>query len=196
MLELPNLSIIFAKLLSLAAQSNPSISTEKLEGRSFSIAIDELPQDIGIQVINGKILALHDDQIINADVTISGNIKAIIHMIKDEESGLDSDELYINGKISAAKHFQHFLAALSIDWQGFFARFLPESRAGKVADAVEQSLHFAKGGVEQLGKSLTRYIIEDKKLVVTRSEFLSLRNDTEQLMQRIEKLLTQLDKTL
>lgn len=195
MLPLPDLSTLFAKLLTLAIQSNPNVSTDKLEGRRFAIAIDELPQDIAIQVQNGEVIALADDHVAEADVIISGNIKAILNMIKNED-GLDSDELYISGKISAAKHFQHFLASLSIDWHGFFGRFLPDEHADKAADAVQQALHFAKGGVEQLGSNLKRYLIEEKQLLVTRGEFTTLQRDTEQLTTRLDELLIQLEHRL
>lgn len=186
-----SLSKLFAMLLNLAVDLNQQADTAVLEGRSFAVAIDELPQDIGIKVENGKIVALADEHIPDADVTVSGNIKAIINMIQNED-GLDSDELYIAGKISTAKHFQHFLASLSVDWRGFFAKFMSEDNAGKFADAVEQSLHFAKGSAEQFGEGLKKYLLEDKQLFVTRTEFETLRDSVDTLNARLDALLQKL----
>lgn len=193
MLTLPSLSKGFATLLNLATKTNQQIDMTPLEGRSFSLAIDELPQDIAIKIENGKVEELSAENL--ADVTISGNIKAIINMIQDEADGLDSDELYISGKIGAAKHFQHFLADLSIDWQGFFSQFLPKEIADKTAEAVEQGIHFAKASAEQLAENVKHYILSDKKLLVTRSEYLQFKQETEQLTEKIEQLLKQLNTT-
>lgn len=190
-LPTPSLSKLFAMLLNLAIDINQDADTDALEGRSFAVAIDELPQDIGITVENGKVVALDDAHIPDADVTVSGNIKAIINMIQNED-GLDNDELYIAGKISTAKHFQHFLASLSIDWQGFFAKFMPEDSASKFADAIEQSIHFAKGSAEQFGEGLKKYLLEDKKLFVTRTEFEALRDSVDALNARLDALLEKL----
>lgn len=184
MLTQPSLSAVFATLLNLAAANNRYVEVAPLSGRSFVIAINELPQDIAITVENDKFTALADDDITHADVTISGSIKAVVNMIQDAD-GLDNDELYIVGKIAAAKQLQHFLASLSVDWQGFFSRFLPDEIAAKVADACEQGLHFARGGAEQLAEALKRYIIEDQQLLVRRQEMQQLRNDIAKLQLRL-----------
>ncbi len=195
---LPRLSLshLFAALLNLAAETNRRADVAPLEGRSFAIVIDELPQDIAIRVANGKVLALDEDKVIHADVTVSGNIKAIVNMIQDEASGLDSDELYITGKISTAKYFQHFLASLSVDWQGFFGKFLPDTMAGKAAEATEQGLHFVRGGGEKLVAGLRTYLLEEKKLLVTRSEFKQLQRQIHQLHQYLDELLKRFKPTL
>lgn len=192
MLPTLSLSTIFTKLLNLAVETNPNIDLLPLEGRSFAITIDELPQDIGIKVINQHIIALTDDEIASADVTVSGNIRAIINMIQNESDGLENDDLYIAGKISTAKNFQHFLASLRIDWQGFFAKFLPEQVAYKTADVVEQSLQFAKGSSEQLIDSLKSYLLEDKKLFVSRSEFKQHQTTLLTFTHRLDAILQQL----
>lgn len=191
MLPTPSLSKLFSVLLNLAAETNRQADITPLEDRSFAIAIDELPQDIGIHVKNGKVLPLEAAEIVTADVTVSGNVKAIINMIQNEETGLDNDELYIAGKISTAKHFQHFLASLSVDWQGFFAKFLPDELATKTADAVEQGLQFAKGSGEKLLENLRKYLIEDKQLLVSQAEFQELKQQIQQLNHSLDKLLHQ-----
>ncbi|MGY0400207.1 MAG: SCP2 sterol-binding domain-containing protein, partial [Ostreibacterium sp.] len=157
-----SLSKLFARLINIATSYNKTTDLTPLEGCSFVIAVDELPQDIGIHVAKGKILALSGDEMSQADVTVSGNIKAIINMIQNEGTAFDSDELYIAGKISTAKHFQHFLATLVIDWQSFFSQFMSEKLANKTADALTQGIHFAKGGAEQLKQDFKRYLLEDK----------------------------------
>ncbi len=189
--NLPNLSGIFATLLNVATETNRHVDATPLEGRSFAIAIDELPQDIAIKVENGKVIGLTEDEVIGADVTVSGNIKAIINMIQNEETGLDSDELYIAGKVSTAKYFQHFLASLSVDWQGFFAKFLPDELASKTADAIEQGIEFAKGSGEKLAESLRTYLLDEKKLLVTQSEFQQFKQQVQQLHHRLDTLLNQ-----
>lgn len=186
------LSTIFAKLLNLAAETNEQIALTALEGRSIAISIDEFPQDIAIKISQGVVLPIDDDEQADVDVTISGNIKAILNMIQHEETGLDSDELYIAGKISTAKQFQHFLASLSIDWEGFFGRFLPESLANKTAEAVQQGIHFAKGSAEQITQSLQDYLIDEKKLFVTQAEFNEFSSGITVLNRRLETLLDKL----
>lgn len=189
MLPLPSLSKAFAALLNLAAKVQPQIDITPLEGRSFTVAIDELPQDIAICVENGRVNAIADEQLADVDVIISGSLKAVIYMITHENDGLENDDLYIMGKISTARQFQHFLASLTLDWQGFFAQFMPDDKAAKAADAVEQGLHVAKGSAEQLGRGIKNYVINDKKWVVTNDELDALRADIQALNRRLDALL-------
>ncbi len=192
----PSLSQIFATLLNLATTNNRHVDVAQLTGRRLIIAIDELPQDIAVTVRDKRFYALSDDDAVQqADVTISGNLKAILTMIQNKDSDLQSDELYIAGKISVAKDFQHFLASLTIDWQGFFGQLLPGTIANKVGSAVEQGLHFARGSTEQLAESLKRYLIEDKKIFVTRHEFTQWQVQINDFNQRVNRLLTALHST-
>lgn len=184
----PSLSVVFAKLLALAIRANPTVDTSHLEGRSFALNIDEFPQVIGIKFEHNQISALNHDALSTADVTLSGNIKAILTMIKGDEDSLNNEDLYLAGKMSSAKHFQQFLSALSVDWQGFFSQILPSPLAEKTAEAVEQGLDFAKDGLETLTQQLKCYLIEDKKLFISRAEFESLHQQTRQLVNRIERL--------
>ncbi len=183
---LPTLSSAFATLLNLAKKTQPNIDTSPLEGRSFCVAIDELPQDISIRIADDKVVALEENEL--PDVTISGSLKAIIYMITHENDGLENDDLYIAGKIGTARQFQHFLASLSIDWQTFFSQFLPDDMATKTAEVWEQGLHAAKGGAEQLGESLKDYIVNEKKIVVTKPELDDLKRGIGKLHQRLDDL--------
>lgn len=187
---LPSFSAAFATLLNVAIKVHPNMDTAPLEGRSFCVAIDELPQDIAIRIDNGRVFALDEAEV--ADVTVSGSLKAIIYMMSHENDGLDSDELYIAGKISTARQFQHFLAGFSLDWQAFFAQFMPEAQATKTADVVAQGLHVARGGAEQLGQSIQDYLIHDKKWLVQQPELDELADGIADLHQRLDVLLTNL----
>lgn len=186
------LSRVFAQLLNLACKNNAEIDLTPLEGRSFVLSIDECPQDIAIWVQHQQISPLAEEAIADADVVISGNIKAILAMIQDSDDGLDSDELYIAGKINTAKRFQHFLGSLSIDWENFLNQFLPADMASQGAEAIEQGLHFAKGSAEQLKQHLQHYIIHEKKLVVTRAELQTLSHGIAAINQRLDRLIARL----
>lgn len=182
----PSFSVAFATLLNAASKVHPDIDTAALEGRSFCVAIDELPQDIAIRVDEGLVVALEEAEV--ADVTISGSLKAIVYMISHTEDGLENDDLYIAGKISTARQFQQFLAGFSLDWQRFFAQFMPEAQAAKTAAAVEQGLHVAKGSAEQLGQGIKDYLLHEKKLVVQQPELDELADGIAELHQRLDEL--------
>lgn len=182
-----NLSKAFVALLNLGLKAQPNINIESLEGRSFAIAIDELPQDIAIRIENATISAVEEQDIPQVDVTISGSLKAIIAMIQNSDDGLESDDLYIIGKISTAKLFQQFLASFSLDFQSFFAQFMSEENASKTATFVEQGLHVAKGGIERVGMCIKEYV-EKKQLVVNNTELSAMRDEIMQLHQRIDAL--------
>lgn len=191
---LPSFSVAFATLLNVAIKVHPDMDTVPLEGRSFCVAIDELPQDIAIRIDHGRVLALEEAEV--ADVTVSGSLKAVIDMMNHENEGLDSDDLYIAGKISTARQFQHFLASFSVDWQAFFAQFMPEAQAAKTADVLAQGIHAAKGSIEQLGLGVKvgvkDFLIHDKKLLVQRSELDELADGIVDLHQRLDALLATL----
>lgn len=186
------LSRIFAQLLNLAHRNNSELDIAPLEGRSFVLSIDELPQDIAIVVQNNTITSLPEEHIPEADVIISGNIKAILAMIQDTDDGLESDELYIAGKINTAKRFQTFLGSLSVNWENFLNQFLPDDMAQKGAAAIEQGLHFAKGSVEQLNQHLQHYLIHEKKILVTQSELHELKQSIKTLNQRLDNCFNKL----
>lgn len=194
MLPTPSLSHAFAVLLNLAAKTNPQADTTPLEGRSFAIAIDELPQDIAITVENGQVLAVEEEHVADADVIVSGNFKSVLNMIQDQDDGLDSDELYISGKINTARRFQQFLGALGVNWQGFFAQFMDETKAATLADIVEQSLHVAKGGAERLAERMKQFVIHDRQWLVSQAEIVALQRDIAQLHQRLDALAAKLDR--
>lgn len=189
---LPTLSNAFATLLNIANKAHPTIDTHAIEGRSFCVAIDELPQDIAIRIDNGRVVALEDNEV--PDVTISGSLKAILYMITNEQDGLENDDLYISGKISTARQFQQFLAGFSLDWQGFFSQFMSDDNATRAASVVEQGIHVAKGGAEALKTHLRSYLIDDKKILVTRPEFDEWADGVSVLFSRIDHLLTKIEK--
>lgn len=190
---LPSLSRALVGLLNAVIEENAAFDLNQLEGRSLAITIDELPQDIAFQVQNQRLQELPVEQLHTADVTISGNIKAIINMLQDADTGLESDELYITGKISTAKHFQHFLSSLSLDWQAIFRKMLPEPLAEKVGDAVTQGLHFSKGAAEQMGERLKTYLLDEKKYLVRKSELAQLSQDIQALHQQLDRVAKKLD---
>lgn len=191
---LPTLSNAFATLLNIANKTHPVIDTSVLEGHSFCLAIDELPQDIAIRIDNERVLVLDEAEV--PDVTISGSLKAVLYMIANEQDGLENDDLYISGKISTARQFQHFLSGFSLDWQAFFAQFMSDDNASKTAEALEQGLHAAKGGVDELKAGLKRYLIDEKKLLVARPELDKLAAEITRLHERLDQLLTQVDDQL
>ncbi len=191
MIKIPTLSEAFSALLNVAAKTQPHIDTGTLEGRSLCVAIDELPQDVSIRIEAGRVVPLAEDEL--PDVTISGSLKAIIYMISHENDGLENDDLYIAGKIGTARQFQHFLASFSLDWQAFFNQFMPEGMASKTAEAVQQGLHVARGGVEELGQRVKDYVINDKQWLVTQPEFEQLREGIADFNHRLDVLLNRLD---
>lgn len=194
MLPALSLSQLFAAVLNMAVKANPDADTTVLEGRSFAIAIDELPQDIAITIENAQIIAVPEEAVSNADVIVSGNIKAILEMIKNQDDGLEDDALYISGKISTAKRFQQFLGTLGMNWQVFLTQFMSEDKANKLAEAIEQSLHVAKGGAEQLGEGLKNYIMHDKQWLVRQVELDELSRGIAALHQRIDELSASLSR--
>ncbi len=189
---LPSFSVVLVNLLNAVIEGNHELDLTNLEGRSLAISIDESPQDIAFYVENQQLKALEESQIHTADVTISGNIKAIINMLQDEDTGLDSDELYITGKISTAKYFQHFLASLSLDWQRIFQKVLPEPAAEKVGNAVAQGIHFSKGAAEQCSEQLRNYLVNEKKYLIKKEELVELAKDIHRLNQRLDSLAKKL----
>lgn len=194
MLPAPSLSRLFAAVLNVAIKTNPEADIAVLEGRSFAIAIDELPQDIAISVENGKVVAVAEDTVPEVDVIISGNFKAVLNMIQDQHEGLEADELYISGKINTAKRFQQFLGSLGIHWQGFFAQFMDEDKAATLADAIEQGLHVAKGGIEQVGEGVKNYVLHEKQWLVSQAELEELKRGTVALHRRLDALSAALSR--
>lgn len=179
------LSNILASLLNLA-NHRQSIDLSDIEGKSIGIDIDESPQTIGLKVENNK---FHGIDYAEVDVTLSGNLKAFLAMIKSADA-LDSDDLMISGKLQAAKRYQKVFSELSFDWEKFLSTFLPKDIAERGAEHIRISLDIAKQMGNDLFVGFSDYAT-DKEWVVSKEEYAQFSHKLQATLARIERLITE-----
>lgn|GEM_PF-6491975 len=186
-----SLSAVFAKLFNLASKQQDNIDLSTLEGRYFTLAIDELPQDINLLVENQQFLPVtkrHTVEEHTADVVISGNIKAVLAMLQGQ-SNIESDDLHITGKISVARDFQRLLSQIASNWQTLCHRFIDAERFSQFSENIEQGIHFAHGSLEKGINAACEHFIKHKKWLVSREEFNDFCQQLGDVENRLEALL-------
>lgn len=180
------LSNILASLLNLANQ-HQAIDLSEIDGKSIGIDIHESPQTIGLKVENGK---FHGIDYAEVDVTLSGNLRAFLAMIKSADA-LESDELMISGKLQAAKRYQQVFSELRFDWEKFLSGFLPQEIAERGAEHIRVSLDIAKQMGDDLLVGFSDYAI-DKEWVVSQAEYAQFQAKLQSTLARVERLLSEL----
>lgn len=181
------LSTILARLLNLANQKQ-AINLSDVEGKSIGIDITESPQSIALLVRDNQ---FHTIEFSEVDVTLSGNLRAFLAMIKDAEA-LDSDDLMISGKLQAAKRYQQVFSQLGVDWEKFFTNFIPKDVAERGVEHLRDGMAFAKQVGDDLFVGLVDYLSSDKALFVQQTEYQIFADRLQSTLSRVDKLLNDL----
>lgn len=191
------LSTIFAKMLNLSAALNPIADISPLEGKSIGIDITELPSKIAMRVENGEFIAC---DYATTDVMISGSTTAFIGMIRDADDGLERDDLYITGKLQAAKRFQEFLSSMRLDWDkvmkklssgDLFEQF--SNNATGIVDIATDILNASKATMQKtVEQGINAFVNNPNSPFVSRPEFEAFSQQLRDVNDRLDALLRRL----
>ena len=191
---LKRLEKLIANLINFDPDSKARLSA--LAGKSVSIRIKKIDQQIHFTINQDGIEFLSDADEFTADVIITGTPLSLIGLINSEQNsqGFPKD-LEIKGDINLAQKIQNLMRDLDIDWEEIFSTYIGDTAARKVLRMWQQGGRLFSDNRRRFGENLSEYLRFESSLLpddLLVDEFTrgvdELRHDVERLKQRIDRL--------
>jgi len=189
----------FNRLLSLDPESVQR--AQPFVGKVFAMCINGLPWTIYLlPSLDG--FQVSTDYQGEVDTTLSGSPFALFRTaISDDRSSLYSGDVKIEGDIELGHKFQKWMRSLDLDWEEELSKYFGDIAAHQVGNFLRDAFSWLRSSGETLMRDASEYVQEETRDVITRVELDGfcqdidkLRNDTERLDLRIERLLDGSDK--
>ena len=162
----------------------------KLEITGINKVLYMLPNDRGIQV-----LTEHEG---SADTVLRGTPVSLFKMglVSNVANLLLKGEIEITGDTRLGHQFKSIFSQMDIDWSGPLANLLGDSLAYQIQQSGNQLTRWGKESVKSVSTSLSEYLQEESRDVVTGTELDifndavdQLRNDVDRLQARVNALV-------
>ena len=184
----------------------------------FNRVLQQDPQAFtAVQALSGKIIAIEvtgtgvswflqfSDQGISVDreysgpvnVTIKARPSALIGLCLNRNSKITkvSPDMEINGDVGLAQEFQQILKKLDIDWEEHFSHWVGDTAAHKLVRFSKLAKNYLSETRHTIAMDISEYLRYEKGILPEREEIElfnnavdSVRDDTERLKQRLERL--------
>ncbi|EXJ16674.1 ubiquinone biosynthesis accessory factor UbiJ [Imhoffiella purpurea] len=181
----------------IALDPEGSAAFAALTGRIIGIELEGFGTRITI-IPSAQRLQIFGTYESEPDCLIRGSLLGLARMGMDErkETQLVKGEVEITGDTTLAQDFSAALAGLQIDWEEQLARVIGDPFAHQVGNRVRAAERWSQRTSDSMTANLREYLQEERRLLPTRYEveaFLSqvdtLRDDTERLAARVERLV-------
>ena len=186
----------------LTLDENCNLLLHPLAGKIIAVHIqpfDEIlyfcPSSDSIQIL---------DQITGEpDTTISGSVWALglMGVSARPMRSVFSGEIKIEGDVQTGKHFQEVFKKLDVDWEKLLAQYVGEDIAGRVAQFFRSGQDWGKEAVETFRLNASEFLQEETRELPAKpeadlfyQEVDQLRNDTDRVQSRLERLSGALSK--
>lgn len=163
------------------------IITIEISGPEYRINLQFHDQGITLmQEFNGK-----------PHVTIRARPVTFLALLKNRNNGTTtSPDMDISGDVALAQDFQKILHSIEIDWEEELSHWIGDTAAHKLGRLVKHTRKFIQETKKTIALDVSEYLRYEKDMLPDREEveeFITavddLRNDTERMQQRIERLL-------
>ena len=170
----------------LAALSDKAIALEFL---NTNIRILIFPHEGGI-----KLCTSHEGKV---NVRIRATLPDMVaYLVSSRDGGqTGTGTLEIIGEVGLAQRFQSIMGRTDYDWEEFLSRYTGDLVARKLGNLVRGAAGFAGKSGNTLRQDISEYLLYEKEILPVREDiemYISsvdkLRNDTERLKLRIERL--------
>ncbi len=179
----------------LSLDSSATKKLSKLNNKSIDIIVTDLKLEMRILVCDAQ-LKLGNLKDGNPNTTIRTDLATLLNMAinKNQPTQL-TGKLEISGEIDTGHAFKKILDQIDIDWEEQISHLSGDVVARQLTLAFQQFNRWATQLKRSTGRSLSEYVLEEKRLVAHPyeiSQFLStidtIRNDVERLEARIVRL--------
>lgn len=167
-----------------------------LAGRSILVEVSDLSVRFCL-LPSARGLKLAPVPASEPDVLVRGGIVALIGMIlrRPEQGDAAAGRVEIIGDVHLAQRLQSILRNLDIDWEEWLAEWVGDLPARKLCNLGRALRQQARDAWRTLGMDLSEYLRYERDLAVDQTEIEEfadavdrLRDDTERLAQRLERL--------
>lgn len=157
--------------------------------QTWRLHIDDLNLNLDIQS-DGSELHLHavDDAVPEAEIRgQSKDFLALLHG-QDKTAALASSPIRVEGSTGSFMQLQHLADDLDIDWEAWLGDLIGGLPAHQLAALGRRARADLKAGVQGFQHATERYLIREKRLLVTRPEAEALMQQTHALRRRLDRL--------
>lgn len=161
----------------------------------WRLHLTDLELDLDL-VSTGQELTLHtpDDAVPDAD--ISGASKDMLTLLRsaDKTSALASLPIRIEGSTRSFMQLQTLATHLDLDWEAWLGDLVGDLPAHHLANLGRFAGGEVKASLAGLQSATERYVIREKRWLVTRPEAEELMQETQALRRRTDKLMAQIKR--
>lgn len=133
----------------------------------------------------------------SVDVTVAGPPFTLLRVLKDADKQREfGTDFTVSGDAEVLRQLQTLLMRLEIDWEEHLSRLVGDVAAHQLGNVGRSALAWSRSARQTLIEDLGEYIAEESRLVAPRADVEALvtdiddlRDDTERLDMRVERLL-------
>ncbi|MDX1455306.1 MAG: SCP2 sterol-binding domain-containing protein [Gammaproteobacteria bacterium] len=159
---------------------------EKLDGAVMAIEFTEFDAPLWLRPQGGRIDVLNQWNG-GADVTVRGTVPGLLFANLNKERGKGG--MRIEGDAATGHDFQQLLMSLDIDWEEKLSRFVGDTAAHRVGQALRGFRDWGRQSTQRAGDNLREYLQEEAEALPRRSEvneFLGAVDDVRMAVDRLE----------
>lgn len=170
------------------------------DNQVLTLEVTDLGLNIAVLITDASI-KLDNKAPADADLTLSGDSSALLHLARDPDS-LFSSAITLHGNVRLAKQLQDWLQRFDFDWEALLARATGQTLAYPLAQLFRAGFSSLRDNHQALMQTTAEYLREESRLLPDKSEVRqhleavdTLQADVERLAARVKRLQsTQQDK--
>lgn len=193
---------ILAKAMNAYIGLDPdtAVKLKALAGQTVRLEITGLPLNLNFNIdllFNSTGIEILQNYQGVVNTTLRGTPLALMKLGlgPTSASSFFNSEVSISGDLELGQTVKNILDHMEIDWEEHLSHFIGDVPAHQLGNAARAAQQFGQQASESLRKSLSEYLHEEKRLVVTQAELTDffddvsqVRNDVERLAARVELL--------
>ncbi len=162
---------------------------KRLSPQVWRIRLDDLDITLDLEAdADSLLVAKPDDRV--PDASISGPVQAFVTLIQssDKTATLASTDLRVEGSTRAFMQLQDLLQSPDFDAEAALGDLIGDMPAHFVAELSRRVSGDARRFIESLAHASGRYVVREKRWLVSTYELDALRQRVHQLRRRIDRL--------
>lgn len=171
-------------------------SLQLLSGKKLRIVLTDLNVSF-VLCFTPERIALFENIETPVDAEILGTTTQLFHHAWKSKWGNPSlnvgNVIEVSGDVEVAGHCQEFLRGLSIDWEGWAAKFLGDASAHQLSRLLEEGKRLVKETKHDLKAITSDYLQEELRATPTPQEFRNFWEEIQDLQKEIDRLVTRID---
>lgn len=150
-----------------------------------------------IASVTMKICADHVElttsNLVDADVTVSGNPLALMQMLFSDSVTLPKN-VTIAGDVALAQEIKSALKEIDVDWEEYVSQFLGDPLAHFLGNRFRGVKKWQKKAKQSMKRSLHDYIHEETRCVVGKEEVDPFLQEVDELKHSVERLQARIER--